>query len=155
MLQNLWEPLIDMTIDIAENPVRELESPFIVHASSSKEKARRTLKIIKECWDNLQKETLSKEELELAKAKLLGNIAHSSQTISQRAERKAHLIGINISDNHDEELIEKIKSITINDIHYAAIKHLKNPILSLSGPKNCLKDLTTYWNLIGNNIAKD
>ena len=26
MLQNLWEPLIDMTIDITENPVRELES---------------------------------------------------------------------------------------------------------------------------------
>ena len=38
---------------------------------------------------------------ELAKAKLLGKIAHDSQTISQRGERKAHLLGLMINEDYD------------------------------------------------------
>ena len=42
------------------------------------------------------KESLIEEELHLAKAKYKGNMAYNSQTISQRAERKVHLIGMNM-----------------------------------------------------------
>ena len=129
-------------------PVRELNAPFIIHASSSKDKAMETLILIRKCWNNLQYSLLSNEELELAKSKLRYNFAYNSQTISQRAERKAHLIGLNIDENYDLHILNLIDSITKEDIIRVSGLYLKWPFLSLCGPEDKLNQLRDFW--IGN-----
>ena len=126
-------------------PVRELNAPFIIHASSSKDKAMETLILIRKCWNNLQYSLLSNEELELAKSKLRYNFAYNSQTISQRAERKAHLIGLNIDENYDLHILNLIDSITKEDIIRVSGLYLKWPFLSLCGPEDKLNQLRDFW----------
>jgi len=126
-------------------PVRELNAPFIIHASSSKDKAMETLILIRKCWNNLQYSLLSNEELELAKSKLRYNFAYNSQTISQRAERKAHLIGLNIDENYDLQILNSIDSITKEDIIRVSSLYLKWPFLSLCGPEDKLNQLRDFW----------
>ncbi len=126
-------------------PIRELESPFIIHASSSKEKSMSTLICLKESWERIQSDLISEEELKLAKVKFCSNISHNSQTISQRTERKAHLIGLLMKEDHDIDILSRVKSITREDIQLAACRHLKNPLLSLSGPEYILNKLAEYW----------
>jgi predicted Zn-dependent peptidase len=126
-------------------PVRELNAPFIIHASSSKDKAMETLILIKKCWNNLQYSLLSNEELDLAKSKFRYNFAHNSQTISQRAERKAHLIGLNIDENYDLQILNLIDSITKEDIIRVSSLYLKWPVLSLCGPEDKLNQLRDFW----------
>ena len=126
-------------------PVRELNAPFIIHASSSKDKAMETLILIKKCWNNLQYSLLSNEELDLAKSKFRYNFAHNSQTISQRAERKAHLIGLNIDENYDLQILNSIDSITKEDIIRVSSLYLKWPVLSLCGPEDKLNQLRDFW----------
>ena len=38
-----------------------------------------------------------------------------------------------------------LNSITPRDIYQAANSHLKKPLLSISGPKETLKNLSVYW----------
>lgn len=126
-------------------PVRELNAPFIIHASSRKDKSMETLILIKKCWNNLQYSLLSNEELDLAKSKFRYNFAHNSQTISQRAERKAHLIGLNIDENYDLQILNSIDSITKEDIIRVSSLYLKWPVLSLCGPEDKLNQLRHFW----------
>jgi len=126
-------------------PVRELNAPFIIHASSRKDNAMETLILIKKCWNNLQYALLSNEELNLAKSKFRYNFAHNSQTISQRAERKAHLIGLNIDENYDLQILNSIDSITKEDIIRVSNLYLKWPVLSLCGPEDKLNQLRDFW----------
>ncbi|KGG15134.1 MULTISPECIES: M16 family metallopeptidase [unclassified Prochlorococcus] len=126
-------------------PVREFDAPFLIHASSTKEKAMETLINIKECWMNSQTKLISESELELAKAKFKGNIAHNSQTISQRAERKAHLIGLQINEDYDLQNLKRIEHIDNLEILRVAQLYLKDPILSLCGPIEVINKLSDYW----------
>ena len=132
------------------HPIREYQAPFLIHASSSTEKAKLTLKKIFQCWKNIIKHPISDQELTLAKAKFLGNIAHNSQTISQRAERKAYLMGLGLNINHDLNSIQILKKITSEELLDSASKYLKHPILSLCGPKDELENLKAYWEVIRN-----
>ena len=43
------------------------------------------------------------------------------------------------------ELVDKINSITSENIINAATNHLNNPSLSMTGPENTLKDLSLLW----------
>ena len=126
-------------------PIRELNAPFIIHASSRKDKAMETLILLRKCWNNLQDSLLSNEELDLAKSKFRYNFAHNSQTISQRAERKAHLIGLNIDENYDLQILNLIDSITKEDIIRVSSLYLKWPFLSLCGPEDKLNQLRDFW----------
>ena len=71
----------------------------------------------------------------LVKIKFKGQIAHSLQSISQRAERKAHLTGIGLSIDHDKKLLKRLESITSKEIQKAAKKYLEDPFLSIFGNK--------------------
>ena len=127
------------------HPIREYNTPFAIHASTTETKARLTLEIIIKSWNKLINEELSHDDLKLAKAKLKGNYAHNSQTISQRAERKAQLLGYNMDEDHDSKCIKRIDSITSQEINRAAQKHLRNPCLSLCGPKSSIDELALNW----------
>ena len=47
------------------------------------------------------------------------------QSISQRAEHKAHLLGIGLTEDHDKEILQRIESITSKEIKDAANRYLK------------------------------
>ena len=127
------------------HPIRECQTPFIVHASTTEEKAIFTLKLLKECWEKIVYTEISPEELNLAKTKYRGQMAHSLQSISQRAERKAHLIGIGLSPNHDQKMLTRLERITSNEIKDAAYEYLKNPSLSVCGNKEIVQKICKEW----------
>ena len=127
------------------HPIRENQIPFIMHASTTEEKAILTLQLLKECWEKIIDNEISPEELDLVKIKYRGQIAHSLQSISQRAEHKAHLLGIGLKKEHDKEILLRLKSITGKEIKYAANKYLSNPLLSICSNKEVIRRIRKEW----------
>ena len=128
------------------HPIRENETPFVMHASTTDEKAILTLQLLKECWGKVIETEISYEELHLLKIKYRGQMAHSLQSISQRAEHKAHLLGIGLTKNHDKEILIRLESISSKEIREAANKYLKNPSLSICSNKEVIQKISNNWN---------
>ena len=128
------------------HPIRENKTPFIIHASTTEEKAILTLQLLKECWEKVINTEISYEELHLLKIKYRGQMAHSLQSISQRAEHKAHLLGIGLTKNHDQEILIRLESISSKEIREAANKYLKNPSLSICSNKEVIQKISNNWN---------
>ena len=116
-----------------------------MHASTSEEKGNMTLQLLKECWEEIINNEISPKELDLVKIKYRGQIAHSLQSISQRAEHKAHLLGIGLSMNHDKEILQRLESITSKEIKDAANRYLKNPLLSVCSNKDVIRKIVKDW----------
>jgi len=129
------------------HPIRENQTPFIMHASTTEEKAILTLNLLKECWEKIINSQISPEELDLVKIKYRGQIAHSLQSVSQRAEHKAHLLGIGLKMDHDKEIILRLESITSKEIKDAANKYLKNPSLSVCSNKEVIQKINKNWKI--------
>ncbi len=127
------------------HPIRENQTPFIMHASTTEEKAILTLTLLKECWGKIINTEISPEELDLVKIKFRGQMAHSLQSISQRAEHKAHLLGIGIKKDHDREILLKLERVTSKEIKDAANKYLKNPSLSVCSNKEVIRKIIKNW----------
>ena len=127
------------------HPIRENQAPFILHASTTEEKAILTLQLLKECWEKIINSEISSEELDLVKIKYRGQMAHSLQSISQRAEHKAHLLGIGLTNDHDKENLLRLERITTIEIKDAANKYLKNPSLSVCSNKEVIKKIRKNW----------
>ena len=127
------------------HPIRENQTPFIMHASTSEEKGNMTLQLLKECWEEIINNEISPEELDLVKIKYRGQIAHSLQSISQRAEHKAHLLGIGLTKDHDKEILQRLESITSKEIKDAANRYLKNPLLSVCSNKEVIRKIVKDW----------
>ena len=127
------------------HPIRENQTPFIMHASTTEEKAMITLKLLRECWGKIIENEITSEELDLLKVKFLGQMAHSLQSISQRAEHKAHLLGIGLTKDHDKEILLRLERITSKEIKYAANKYLKNPSLSVCSNKEVIQKISRIW----------
>ena len=127
------------------HPIREQQTPFIMHASTSEEKGIITLQLLKECWEKVINSEISPEELDLVKIKYRGQMAHSLQSISQRAEHKAHLLGIGLTKDHDKEILQRLESITSKEIKDAANRYLKNPLLSVCSNKEVIRKILKDW----------
>ena len=127
------------------HPIRENRTPFIMHASTTEEKALFTLKLLKECWDKVIESEITEEELYILKIKYRGQIAHSLQSISQRAEHKAHLLGIGVKENHEKETLLRLESISSKEIRKAANLYLRNPSLSICSNKEVVQKISKYW----------
>ena len=129
------------------HPIREKQTPFIMHASTTEEKAILTLQLLKKCWRKIIDTELSSEELDLVKIKYRGQMAHSLQSISQRAEHAAHLIGIGLTKDYDKEILLRLESITTREIKDAANIYLKNPLLSVCSNKEVIQKICEEWSL--------
>ena len=129
------------------HPIRENQTPFIMHASTTEEKAILTLELLKECWEKIIDSEISSEELDLVKIKYRGQMAHSLQSVSQRAEHKAHLLGIGLRQDHDKEILLRLESLTSKEIKYAANKYLKNPSLSICSNKEVIQKISKVWKI--------
>ncbi len=127
------------------HPIRENQTPFIMHASTTEEKAILTLRLLKECWGKIIDSEISQEELYLLKIKFRGQMAHSLQSISQRAEHKAHLLGIGLTKDHDKDILIRLENISSKEIRDAANIYLKRPSLSVCSNKEIIEKITKYW----------
>jgi len=127
--------------------IRQNQTPFIMHASTTEEKAILTLQLLKECWEKVIYTEIPAEELENLKIKYLGQLAHSLQSISQRAEHKAHLLGIGLKNDHEKKILMRIKSINSKEIMNAANKYLKDPSLSICSNNIVSQKISKYWNI--------
>ncbi len=127
------------------HPSRQGASPFLIHISTSVEKSLLTLELLIKTWDDLKDRPLSDEELELARGKFCGQMAHNAQTVNQRAERKVQLYSLGLKDNYDIKSKEEIKNISSKDIQNVARKYLNEPLLSLCGPEKTINHLAKKW----------
>ncbi|KGG12326.1 MULTISPECIES: M16 family metallopeptidase [Prochlorococcus] len=127
------------------HPIREYNAPFIVHASTTKEKANKSFELLISCWRSLMENELSEDDMHLIRAKFKGNMAQNSQTISQRAERKAQLMGFKMRVDYDETCIDRINSITSKEINQIANRYLQKPKLSICGHQNSLNKIQSQW----------
>jgi len=127
------------------HPIREHQAPFIMHASTTEEKSSLTLKLLKECWAQIIDSEISAEELELLKIKYRGQLAHSLQSVSQKAEHKAHLLGIGLTNDHDHRNLIRLKNISSKEIRDAANIYLKEPSLSVCSNKKVIDKITKNW----------
>ena len=128
------------------HPIRENQTPFVMHASTTEDKASLTLNLLNECWEKVIDSEISAEELELLKIKYRGQMAHSLQSISQKAEHKAHLLGIGLTKWHDKEILIRLESISSKEIKDAASKYLRTPSLSVCSNKNIIQKISKNWN---------
>ncbi len=128
------------------HPTRQRQAPFVMHASTSEEKALLTLQLLLDTWYELSQKLMTTSETELAKAKFRGQLAHENQTASQRAERLAHLKSFNMNPSQDQISLDIVEDITSEELKDVASQILQKPLLSLCGPEKCIKKLTKYWN---------
>ena len=127
------------------HPVRKCAAPFVLHASTSEDKAKLTLQLLLDSWWELSQQAISEEDIELARAKFHGQLAHGAQTTGQRAERRAQLRGLGLPGNYDQHSLETIKNLDGSALQKAAQRHLKMPLLSLCGPETSLQILAKDW----------
>ena len=137
----------------AHHPARAGAAPFVLHASSSAERAELTLSLLHQSWHELSSQPLSEADLTLARAKFRGQVAHGLQTCSQRAERAAHRRGLGLSDDHDHRSLERMESLQPQELMEAAQRWLQTPHLSLCGPADALKRLEDHWSQLQSSAA--
>ena len=103
------------------------------------------LRLLLDSWQELSDRELSGDELDLARAKYRGQVAHASQTASQRGERLAQLHGLGLPDDHDRQCLERVETLSATDLRQAARRWLDQPSLSLCGPASTLERLERIW----------
>ncbi len=127
------------------HPARAKASPFVLHASTAVDKALTSLDLLMMSWKELMEHTLVSADLNLARAKFRGQLAHASQTTGQRAERRAQLRGLGLPDNHDHRCMEAMETLDGTALRLAASRHLSDPLLSLCGPQAVIESLADRW----------
>lgn len=127
------------------HPARAQASPFVMHASTAIDKAMKTLDLLMQSWHDLQEQTLDEADLNLARAKFRGQLAHASQTTGQRAERRAQLRGLGLPDDHDHRCMEAMERLDGSTLRAAASSHLLQPLLSLCGPQSIIESMAEKW----------
>ena len=127
------------------HPNRLGASPFVLHASSGTDKAAIALRLLHEIWDDLRQTPLTPADLDLARAKFIGQLAHGRQTCSQRAERRAQLSLFGLADTHDRDCLDKVQRLSGDQLMTIAQTHLGRPKLSLCGPEALVQSLEQSW----------
>ena len=120
-------------------------APFVLMASSVEERADLALDLLLTIWDELREQALSEAELELARAKYIGQLAQGLQTCSQRAERRVQLKAQGLPEDHDQRCVDALSRLTPSDVRDAAARWLSNPRLSLCGTSTALQQLEQRW----------
>lgn len=127
------------------HPARQHSAPFVMHASTGVERARLSLELLMTSWEELLTLVLEQGDLDLAKAKVRGQLAHASQTTGQRAERRAQLRALGLPDDHDRRSLDELDQLSGSALRTAACRHLQSPALSLCGPESTINSLESVW----------
>ena len=127
------------------HPVRAGAAPFLLHASTSADRADLTLRLLMQIWWELREGLLDQAELALARAKFIGQMAHAGQTCSQRAERNVQLCGLGLPQDFDQQCQSSLESLDAEALRQVADRWLHRPSLSLCGPRQSLETLSRLW----------
>ena len=120
-------------------------APFVLMASSVEERANLALDLLLTIWEELREQPLSEAELELARAKYIGQLAQGLQTCSQRAERRVQLKAQGLPEDHDQRCVNALANLTPSNVRDAAKRWLGEPRLSLCGTSGALEQLARRW----------
>jgi len=126
-------------------PARSGPAPFVLHLSSSAERAREACSCLLDEWQRACELPLSEAEWSLALAKHHGQDAMARQTCSQIAERQALLLSHGLPADHFERCLELAASLGPQQVHRAASRWLRQPCLSLVGPPAAIAAATAAW----------
>ncbi|MEB3352580.1 MAG: pitrilysin family protein [Cyanobacteriota bacterium] len=126
-------------------PARCGAAPFVVHLSSSTDRAAEASTALLAEWERLLEQPLTAPELELAVAKLRGMDALGRQTCGQLAERRALLLSHGLPADHLDRSLERAAELSADDLQAAARRWLGQPRLSLVGPDAALAAASRAW----------
>lgn len=126
-------------------PARRGASPFVWHLSSSSERAAQATQSLLDEWQRLLQEPLTAEELNLAKAKFLGQDAMGRQTCSQIADRQALVMGHGLPQAFVAASLERARDLGAEEVLAVAQRHLPCPHLSLCGPDDAMTAASSAW----------
>ena len=126
-------------------PARRGPTPFICHLSTSADRAGEACTALLDEWQRLWDQALDSAELELARAKYLGQDAMGRQTCGQIADRQALLLGFGLPESFVADCLHRAKQLDSDTLQSAAQRSLPHPCLSLCGPAHGLKAATEAW----------
>lgn len=126
-------------------PARRGAAPFVWHLSTSTERAAQACHGLLDEWQRLLQQPLSGQELELARAKYLGQDAMGRQTCSQVADRQALVMGHGLPQEFVETCLEQARTLGADALLEVARRHLHHPHLSLCGPREALAAASAAW----------
>ncbi len=126
-------------------PARCGPSPFVVHLSTSAERAEEATTCLLEEWLAPLEQAIAAEALELALAKYRGQDAMGRQTCAQLAERLALVLSHGLPADQLDLQLERAARLTPEDLLAAAGRWLGRPSLSLVGPAPALQAASDAW----------
>jgi hypothetical protein len=126
-------------------PARCGASPFVVHLSTSAERAVEATSCLLDEWQALLEQAITPEALALALAKYRGQDAMGRQTCSQLAERLALVLSHGLPVDQLESQLEQAGQLTTAHLLDAAGRWLQRPSLSLVGPAPALRAAEQVW----------
>jgi predicted Zn-dependent peptidase len=126
-------------------PARCGPAPFVVHLSTSADRAEEATTCLLEEWLAPLEKAISAEALALALAKYRGQDAMGRQTCSQLAERLALVLSHGLPADQLEIQLERAERLTPEDLLAAAGRWLRTPNLSLVGPTPALEAARAAW----------
>ena len=126
-------------------PARSGAAPFVMHLSSSADRAEEATHCLLDEWSRLLEEPLSAAELELAQAKFRGQDAMGRQTCSQITDRLSLVLSHGLAENHVERTLERASRLSPDELQQAALRWLRHPSLSLVGPAEGLEPAAAVW----------
>jgi predicted Zn-dependent peptidase len=98
-------------------PARCGAAPFVLHLSTSSDRAAEATTCLLDEWQRLHEELLTEEERELALAKLVGQEAMGRQTCSQIAERDALVLSHGLPADHVERMLVQAPALDAVERH--------------------------------------
>ena len=131
------------------HPARCGAAPFVMHLSTSADRAEEATACLLEEWRRLLEEPLDLAALELARAKTVGQDAMGRQTCSQIAERLALVLSHGLPADHVERCLARAAELDGAALQQAARRWLSQASLSLVGPAPALASATTAWEAAG------
>jgi predicted Zn-dependent peptidase len=126
-------------------PARSGATPFVMHLSTSAERAAEAVTCLLDEWERILQEPLEEAERRLALAKFQGQDAMGRQTCSQIAERMALVLGNGLPADHIQRVLERAPGLGAEDLQAAARRWLGTPSLSLVGPGAATEAATRAW----------
>jgi predicted Zn-dependent peptidase len=130
-------------------PARCGAAPFVMHLSTSADRAEEATACLLEEWQRLLEEPLDPAALELARAKYIGQDAMGRQTCAQIAERLALVLSHGLPSDHVERCLARAADLDGAALQQAARRWLPQASLSLVGPASALAPATAAWQAAG------
>jgi predicted Zn-dependent peptidase len=131
------------------HPARCSAAPFVMHLSTSADRAEEATTCLLEEWRRLLEEPLDPAALELARAKYIGQDAMGRQTCAQIAERLALVLSHGLPADHVERCLARAAELDGAALQQAARRWLPQASLSLVGPAPALASATAAWEAAG------